>query len=252
MINDSLVGEIYIFSIASFTVKITTNMPFWHSLINKTSENIMATRIKNKKLSKSSKAWMQEHLDDHFVQKAHKDGYRARAAYKLLEINDKYSIITKGMTVVDLGAAPGSWSQIAATLVGETGMVIASDILPMDKLADVTFIQGDFREDEALNQIMDALNGRPVDVVICDMAPNTTGHNSVDQARMMYLCELAYHFALETLKPDGTFLMKVFQGEGIDVFRKTVQASFVKIKSVKPAASRARSKEMYWLAEGIK
>lgn len=212
----------------------------------------MATRITNKKLSKSSKAWMQEHLDDHFVQKAQKEGYRARAAYKLLEINEKYQIIQKGMSVVDLGAAPGSWSQVAADLVGEQGMVIASDILAMDKLADVTFIQGDFREQVVLDELNRLLNGRKLDVVICDMAPNTTGHNSVDQARMMYLCELAYDFALQTLKPDGVFLMKVFQGEGIDAFRKQVQAHFQKLRSVKPAASRARSKEMYWLAQGIK
>lgn len=195
---------------------------------------------------------MQEHLDDHFVQKAQKDGYRARAAYKLLEVNDKYNIIKKGMSVVDLGAAPGSWSQIAAELVGETGLVIASDILPMDKLPDVTFIQGDFREDEVLAQLENTLNGKQIDVVICDMAPNTSGHNAVDQARMMYLCELAYDFAINHLKKEGVFLMKVFQGEGIDQFRQQVQQGFVKLRSVKPAASRARSKEMYWLAQGIK
>lgn len=212
----------------------------------------MATRIKNKKLSKSSKAWMQEHLDDHFVQKAQKEGYRARAAYKLIEIHEKYQLIKKGMTIVDLGAAPGSWSQVAADLVGDDGLVIASDILPMDKLTDVTFVQGDFREQEVFDALMAVLDGRPVDGVICDMAPNTTGHNSVDQARMMYLCELAHDFALKALKPDGFFLMKVFQGEGIDTFRKTVQGTFQKIKSVKPAASRARSKEMYWLAEALK
>lgn len=212
----------------------------------------MATRITNKKLSKSSRDWMQEHLDDHFVKKAQKEGYRARAAYKLIEIHEKYNLIRKGMTIVDLGAAPGSWSQVAADLVGEKGLVIASDILPMDKLTDVTFIQGDFREQEVFDQLMKILDGRTVDGVICDMAPNTTGHNSVDQARMMYLCELAHDFALKTLKPDGFLLMKVFQGEGIDAFRKDVQQTVKKIRSVKPAASRARSKEMYWLTEGIK
>lgn len=212
----------------------------------------MATRIHNKKLSKSSRDWMQEHLDDHYVKLAQKEGYRARAAYKLLEIQKKYDLIKKGMTVVDLGAAPGSWSQVAADLVGESGLVIASDILPMDKLTDVTFIQGDFREQDVFDELMSTLNGRAVDVVICDMAPNTTGHNSVDQARMMYLCELAHDFALKAMKPDGFFLMKVFQGEGIDEFRKDVQQSYKKIRSVKPKASRARSKEMYWLAEGVK
>ena len=134
----------------------------------------MATRIKNKKLSKSSRSWMKEHLDDFYVQKAWKEGYRARAAYKLLEINEKTNLIKKGMTVVDLGAAPGSWSQVAGQLVGDSGTLIASDILPMDTLENVTFIQGDFREEAVFNQIMDEVGGRRVDVVLSDMAPNTS------------------------------------------------------------------------------
>ena len=140
----------------------------------------MATRIENKKLSKSSRAWMKEHLDDHYVKQAHKEGYRARAAYKLLEINEKTNIISKGMTVVDLGSAPGSWSQVASQLVGEKGTLIASDILPMDALADVTFIQGDFREADIFDSIMAEVGNKQVDVVLSDMAPNTAGNSAVD------------------------------------------------------------------------
>lgn len=208
----------------------------------------MATRIENKKLSKSSRAWMKEHLDDHYVKQAQKDGYRARAAYKLLEINDKTNIITKGMTVVDLGSAPGSWSQVASKLVGEKGTLIASDILPMDALPDVTFIQGDFREADVFESIMAEVGQRQVDVVLSDMAPNTAGNSAVDQPRMMYLCELAVDFALATLPTGGALIMKVFQGEGTQELRQQMQQDFSKIRSIKPAASRARSKEMFWVA----
>ncbi|USZ14350.1 RlmE family RNA methyltransferase [Moraxella sp. FZFQ2102] len=208
----------------------------------------MATRIKNKKLSKSSRSWMKEHLDDFYVQKAWKEGYRARAAYKLLEINEKTNLIKKGMTVVDLGSAPGSWSQVAGQLVGDNGVLIASDILPMDTLENVTFIQGDFREEAVFNQIMDEVGGRKVDVVLSDMAPNTSGMAAVDQPRMMYLCELAVDFALKVLPEGGALIMKVFQGEGSQELRATMQKQFSKIKSIKPAASRPRSKEMFWVA----
>ncbi len=208
----------------------------------------MATRITNKKFSKSSKAWMQEHIDDFYVKKAQKDGYRARAAYKLLEINEKTSLIKKGMTVVDLGSAPGSWSQVAGQLVGDTGVLIASDILPMDTLENVTFIQGDFREESVFNAIMDEVGGRKVDVVLSDMAPNTSGMPAVDQPRMMYLCELAVDFALKVLPEGGALIMKVFQGEGSQELRANMQKQFSKIKSIKPAASRPRSKEMFWVA----
>ncbi len=208
----------------------------------------MATRIKNKKLSKSSRAWMKEHLDDPYVKQAHKDGYRARAAYKLIEINDKTKLIKKGMTVVDLGSAPGSWSQVAGKIVGDSGVMIASDILPMDKLENVTFIQGDFREEEVFNKIMAEVNGRPVDVVLSDMAPNTSGTPSVDQPRMIYLCELAVDFALNVLPEGGALIMKVFQGQGTQELRKQMQGQFSKIRSIKPSASRARSKEMFWVA----
>lgn len=208
----------------------------------------MATRIENKTLSKSSRAWMKEHLDDHYVQKAQKEGYRARAAYKLIEINDKTNLIKKGMTVVDLGCAPGSWSQVASQLVGEKGTLIASDILPMDALPDVTFIQGDFREADIFDQIMSEVGEYQVDVVLSDMAPNTAGNSAVDQPRMMYLCELAVDFALSTLPDGGALIMKVFQGVGTQELRQQMQNDFSKVRSIKPAASRARSKEMFWIA----
>ena len=208
----------------------------------------MVTRIENKKLSKSSSAWMQENLDDPYVKKAQIDGYRARAAYKLLEINDKTNLIKKGMTVVDLGSAPGSWSQVAGQLVGEKGVLIASDILPMDTLPDVTFIQGDFREAEVFDRIMAEVGDKQVDVVLSDMAPNTAGNSAIDQPRMMYLCELAVDFALATLPEGGALIMKVFQGEGTQELRKQMQADFSKIRSIKPGASRPRSKEMFWIA----
>lgn len=208
----------------------------------------MVTRIENKKLSKSSSAWMQEHIDDPYVKKAQKDGYRARAAYKLLEINEKTNLIKKGMTVVDLGSAPGSWSQVAGKLVGEKGVLIASDILPMDTLPDVTFIQGDFREADVFERIMAEVGNRQVDVVLSDMAPNTAGNSAIDQPRMMYLCELAVDFALATLPEGGALIMKVFQGEGMQELRKQMQNDFSKIRSIKPGASRPRSKEMFWIA----
>ena len=208
----------------------------------------MATRITNKKLSKSSRAWMKEHLDDHYVKLAQRDGYRARAAYKLLEINDKLQLIKKGMTVVDLGSAPGSWSQVAGKLVGDQGKLIASDILPMDTLENVTFIQGDFREQAVFDNIMQAVAGTTVNVVLSDMAPNTSGFAAVDQPRMIYLCELAVDFAEQVLEEGGSLIIKVFQGEGSDELRKMMQQKFSKVRSIKPAASRARSKEMYWVA----
>lgn len=209
----------------------------------------MAIRITNNKLSKSSRAWMREHLDDHYVKRAHKDGYRSRAAYKLLEIQDKYNMIKPGMTVVDLGATPGSWSQIAGKLVGSKGLVVASDILPMDVLPDVTFLQGDFREQAVFDELLKILDGRPVDVVISDMAPNTSGNTAVDQPRMIYLCELALDFATRVLSPKGQFLVKVFQGEGFDEYRKSIVDTFEVLKTSKPDASRARSKEVYLLGQ---
>jgi len=211
----------------------------------------VSVRIQNQKLSRSSKEWLQEHFHDAYVQRAQKDGYRSRAAYKLLEIQQKDKLFKAGMTVVDLGSAPGSWSQIAAKLVGEKGRLIASDILPMDALPDVHFIQGDFREDSVFNQLLESLDGRAVDLVISDMAPNIGG-NASDQPRSMYLCELALDFAVRVLQPEGKFLVKVFQGEGYEEYRKEVLTHFTVLKSRKPEASRARSREMYLLASGFK
>lgn len=165
--------------------------------------------------SKSSPAWMHEHVNDPYVKRAQKDGYRARAAYKLLEINEKDKLIKQGTVLADLGSAPGSWSQIAAKLVGKSGKVFALDILPMEHLEGVDFIQGDFREDDVLAQFENLLGNRPLDLVICDMAPNMSGNDTIDQARSFYLCELALDFAREHLKTGGNFLVKVFQAQVI-------------------------------------
>jgi 23S rRNA (uridine2552-2'-O)-methyltransferase len=211
----------------------------------------MAEKFHNPKLSASSKAWLREHWDDPYVKKAQKDGYRSRAAYKLLEINEKDRLFRPGMTVVDLGSAPGSWSQLVARLVGDRGRVVASDILPMDGLPGVTFIQGDFREEAVFASILAALGGEPADLVISDMAPNMSG-TSADQPRSMYLCELALDMAVRVLRPGGSFLVKVFQGEGYDAYRKAVQAHFRVLKTRKPQASRPRSPEVYLLAQDFK
>lgn len=202
--------------------------------------------------SKSSGRWLQEHFNDQYVKQSQQDGYRSRASYKLVELNDKDKLIRPGMTVVDLGAAPGGWSQVAADLVGDKGFVLASDILEMDSLADVTFIQGDFTEDEVFEQLLGALDGRPVDLVISDMAPNMSGMANVDQPRAMHLVELALDMAKSVLKPNGNFAAKVFQGEGFDQYMKDCRASFTKVVTRKPDSSRARSREVYLVAKGFK
>ncbi len=202
--------------------------------------------------SKSSERWLKEHFDDEYVARAQQEGYRSRAAYKLLEINDKDKLFHKGMTVIDLGAAPGGWSQIAADKVGDAGAVIALDILPMDQLPGVEVLTGDFREQAVLDRLLGALDGRPVDLVMSDMAPNTSGMDSVDQPRAMYLVELALELAREVLKPGGDLLLKVFQGEGFEPFLKELRGSFSKVVSRKPKASRARSREIYLLARGFR
>ena len=198
--------------------------------------------------SKSSNRWLNEHFEDEYVKRAQQEGYRSRAVYKLIEMNDKDKIIKPGMTVIDLGAAPGGWSQVAANLVGHKGAVFALDILPMDPLPGVEVMQGDFREQEALDQLMAALAGRPVDLVMSDMAPNISGMKTVDQPRAMYLAELALDLARQVLKPDGTFLAKVFHGEGFDAFMKELRGNFRKVQTRKPKASRSRSSEVYVLA----
>ena len=202
--------------------------------------------------SKSSQRWLREHFDDPFVKQAQKDGYRSRASYKLLEIQEKDRILRNGMTVIDLGAAPGGWSQVVSRLIGEKGRLIASDILPMDSIADVTFIQGDFTDDTVFEQLLAAIDTAPVDLVISDMAPNMSGTRSVDQPKAMFLCELALDLAIKVLKPEGGFLIKIFQGEGFDHYLKTVRDNFDKITIRKPSSSRDRSREQYLLAKGFK
>ncbi len=200
--------------------------------------------------SKSSAAWLREHVEDPFVQRAQKDGYRARAAYKLIEIDDKDHLLRPGMLVLDLGAAPGSWSQVAARRLDGRGEVIATDILPMDAYAGVRFCQGDFREQPVVDALLLLIGGRPVDLVISDMAPNISGSHAVDQPRSIALCELALDMACRVLKPQGHFLVKVFQGEGSDDFRRAVQSCFAQVKVRKPKASRPRSREVYMLGCG--
>ena len=202
--------------------------------------------------SKSSNRWLEEHVNDPYVKKAQIDGYRARAAYKLIELNEKDKLIRPGMMVVDLGSAPGSWSQIAGRLVGVKGRVVASDILPMDSLEHVDFIQGDFTEETVFNQIMEKLGGNRADVVISDMAPNISGVDAVDQASSMYLVELALDMARSVLKPKGDFVAKVFHGEGYDDYVKDVRTSFEKVVIRKPDASRPRSREVYVVGKGFK
>jgi 23S rRNA (uridine2552-2'-O)-methyltransferase len=198
--------------------------------------------------SKSSGRWLKEHFDDEYVKRAQQLGYRSRATFKLLEINEKDRLLKKGMVVVDLGAAPGGWSQIAADIVGDKGQVVALDILPMDPLPGVTVLEGDFHEEAVLQQLLAAIGGRPVDLVMSDMAPNISGMRSVDQPRAMYLAELTLDLAKTVLKPGGEMLVKVFQGEGFDEFIKECRGCFRKVIIRKPAASRPRSREVYVLA----
>ncbi len=202
--------------------------------------------------SKSSNRWLQEHFNDHYVKASQKDGYRSRASYKLLELNDKDQLIKPRATVVDLGAAPGGWAQVAAQLVGDEGFVLASDILPMDSLAGVEFIQGDFTENDVFDSLLQVLNGRPVDVVISDMAPNMSGISDVDQPKAMYLVELALDMARSVLKPGGSFACKAFQGEGFDAWMQEARSSFKKVVIRKPESSRARSREVYLVAKAFK
>lgn len=191
-----------------------------------------------------------EHLNDPFVRQAQKDGYRSRAAYKLLEIDAKDHLLKPGLVVVDLGATPGGWCQVAAAKVGAAGKVIALDLLPLDPLRGVEFIQGDFREEAVLRELERCLQGKPVGLVISDMAPNFSGVGSVDQDRAIYLAELALEFASEHLTQQGSFLVKVFQGAGFEAYLKTMRGRFVKVVSRKPKASRDRSSEVYLLGTG--
>lgn len=199
------------------------------------------------KRTKTSKQWMSEHVNDPYVQRAQKDGYRSRAAYKLLEIDERDHLLKPGMVVVDLGATPGGWSQVAAAKAGQSGKVIALDLLPMQPIRGVEFIQGDFREDAVLASLEQHLDGKQVGLVISDMAPNISGIGMADQARAMHLAELALEFSMQHLKPGGAFLVKVFQGAGFEDYMKLMRTHFERVVSRKPKASRDRSSEVYLL-----
>ncbi|MFY0731208.1 23S rRNA (uridine(2552)-2'-O)-methyltransferase RlmE [Pseudomonas sp. NFX15] len=202
--------------------------------------------------SKTSLGWLKRHVNDPYVKQAQKDGYRSRASYKLLEIQEKYKLIRPGMSVVDLGAAPGGWSQVTSRLIGGQGRLIASDILEMDSIPDVNFIQGDFTQDEVLAQILEAVGNSQVDLVISDMAPNMSGTPEVDMPKAMFLCELALDLAERILKPGGNFVIKIFQGEGFDTYLKDARKKFDKIQMIKPDSSRGSSREQYMLAWGYR
>jgi 23S rRNA (uridine2552-2'-O)-methyltransferase len=201
--------------------------------------------------SKSSGRWLQEHFSDPFVQRARSEGWRSRAVFKLEEIDRKEKLLRPGALCLDLGAAPGAWSQYAAKRVGHTGRVIASDILPMDGLTGVEFVQGDFREEPVFNQIVAQVPAGQVDLVLSDMAPNLSGMDVIDQPRSMYLAELALDLATRVLKRDGAALIKVFQGGGFQEFVVTSRRQFARVKLCKPEASRSRSPELYLLAKGF-
>lgn len=205
-----------------------------------------------KKHSSSSKRWLQEHHDDHYVQQAKKQGLRSRAVFKIEEIHGKDNLIKPGMTVVDLGAAPGGWSQYAAEQVGGAGRVIACDLLQMDPIAGVDFLQGDFREEAVLAAILERVGDEKIGLVMSDMAPNMSGNQTADQARAMYLVELALDMCRDVLAKNGSFVVKVFQGEGFDQYVRDVRELFTTVKVRKPDSSRARSREVYIVASGFK
>ena len=199
-----------------------------------------------------NRTWIKQHVKDPYVRQSQLDGYRSRASYKLLEIVEKGRYIKPGMVVVDLGSAPGGWSQVAAKLVGHKGCVVAVDILPMDPVAGVSFIQGDFTEEEILNQLLGEIGNRPVDLVISDMAPNLTGMKAVDQPAMIYLAELAVDLVRQVMTDDGIFIAKLFQGEGFDEFVRNTRTVFNVVSLKKPDASRSKSREVYLVAKGLK
>jgi 23S rRNA (uridine2552-2'-O)-methyltransferase len=202
--------------------------------------------------TKSSSAWLRRHLTDPYVRKANEEGYRSRAAYKLIEIANRDRLARPGETVVDLGAAPGSWSQALVERVGRSGRVIAVDLLEIMPVPGVTRICGDFREEAVLKRLEDALDGKKPDLVVSDMAPNLSGVSATDQARSIHLCELALEFAGAHLKPEGALLVKMFQGVGYPEFLAAMRGVFVAVASRKPGASRGGSKEMYLLGRTLK
>ena len=209
------------------------------------SENLPMAKSKNR-------SWIKQHVKDPYVKQSQVDGYRSRASYKLLEIVEKDRLIRSGMTVVDLGSAPGGWSQVAARLVGHTGRVHALDLLPMDSIAGVDFIQGDFTEEDIFDELLKIIENRPVDLVISDMAPNLSGNKAVDQPAVMYLAELAVELAEKVLTSNGVFIAKLFQGQGFDPFVLLVRTLFNGVSIIKPDASRSRSREVYLVAKGLK
>ena len=209
------------------------------------SENLPMAKSKNR-------SWIKQHVKDPYVKQSQVDGYRSRASYKLLEIVEKDRLIRSGMTVVDLGSSPGGWSQVAARLVGHTGRVHALDLLPMDSIAGVDFIQGDFTEEDVFDELLRLIENRPVDLVISDMAPNLSGNKAVDQPAVMYLAELAVELAEKVLTSNGVFIAKLFQGQGFDPFVLQVRTLFNGVSIVKPDASRSRSREVYLVAKGLK
>jgi 23S rRNA (uridine2552-2'-O)-methyltransferase len=208
--------------------------------------------MSKQKHSASSGRWLKEHFDDKYANEARRKGYRSRAIFKIEEIQNKDKLLKPGMTVVDLGAAPGGWSQYAAKVVGDEGQVIACDLLPMDPISGVSFLQGDFREETVLDALLERIQPDMVDVVMSDMAPNMAGNLSVDQPRAMYLVELALDMCHQTLAPGGSFVVKVFQGEGFDDYVKQVREAFKVVKIRKPDSSRARSREVFIVANGFK
>ena len=209
------------------------------------SENLPMAKSKNR-------SWIKQHVKDPYVKQSQVDGYRSRASYKLLEIVEKDRLIRSGMTVVDLGSAPGGWSQVAVRLVGHTGRVHALDLLPMDSIAGVDFIQGDFTEEDVFDELLRLIENRPVDLVISDMAPNLSGNKAVDQPAVMYLAELAVELAEKVLTSKGVFIAKLFQGQGFDPFVLQVRTLFNGVSIIKPDASRSRSREVYLVAKGLK
>jgi 23S rRNA (uridine2552-2'-O)-methyltransferase len=202
--------------------------------------------------TKSSRRWLDRQFSDPYVKRAQQDGYRSRAAYKLLEIQEKDRILRSGLRVVDLGAAPGSWSQIAVRLVGDSGQVFALDILDMEPVPGVDYLQGDFREPEVLARLRALLGEAPLDVVLSDMAPNLSGTAAVDQPRAVYLVELAVELARTTLKPGGALVVKLFQGAGFDTVLRDLRAQFSQVVTRKPRSSRSASREIYLVAKGFK
>jgi 23S rRNA (uridine2552-2'-O)-methyltransferase len=208
--------------------------------------------LKSAKKNKFVKAWMAEHVNDPWVKEATRRGYRSRAAFKLLEIAERDKLFRPGMRVADLGAAPGSWAQVLRERLGPGAAIVAIDLMPMDPVAGVTFVQADFREDGGLATLEKALNGRKLDLVVSDLSPNLSGVEAADQARAVHLGELAREFAKAWLQPGGDLVVKAFQGEGFAEFRRTLEASFVKVYVRKPKASRDRSREVYVVAKGLK